>query len=253
VLLEGGYKADLQKGNPLGVLSAFARNLGLGDTGNPLTKDKLGEYEIMNRDSALQVAQTYCTARPPTDLDGKRTFVYISAEDVFRPFVPKRYIDTKREAEENLAQLCASEAYSMRSVFMRPALMYHPHLRPMTTPLAVLLDLSSRLHQNPPFNVRGALPSSILRSIAPGSLSSVGLQDNQNSSRVLPSSLDSFANLLEVPPIHVDQVAEAIVTVITNRPDVSGPVGVEAMRRIIGWRNDRGHAAVDETQAKTAL
>jgi len=237
VLLEGGYKADLQKGNPLGVLSAFARNLGLGDTGNPLTKDKLGEYEIMNRDSALQVAQTYCTARPPTDLDGKRTFVYISAEDVFRPFVPKRYIDTKREAEENLAQLCASEAYSMRSVFMRP----------------VLLDLSSRLHQNPPFNVRGALPSSILRSIAPGSLSSVGLQDNQNSSRVLPSSLDSFANLLEVPPIHVDQVAEAIVTVITNRPDVSGPVGVEAMRRIIGWRNDRGHAAVDETQAKTAL
>lgn len=41
-----------------------------------------------------------------------------------------------------------------------------------------------------------------------------------------------------MPPIHVDQVADAIVEVIRNRPDVRGPVGVEAMRNIIGWRRE---------------
>lgn len=123
-------------------------------------------------------------------------------------------------------------------------LMYHPHLRPLTTPLAVLLDISSRLHHKPPLGLYGILPSSILRSIASRPQGGSNFTSPQSVSSTTPasagdpSSLESLANLFEVPPIHVDQVADAIVEVIRNRPDVRGPVGVEAMRNIIGWRRE---------------
>lgn len=57
------------------------------------------------------------------------------------------------------------------------------------------------------------------------------------------SSFASMANALEVPPIHVDQVADAIVTIIQDRTAVRGPVGVEAMREVIGWHRGGGREA----------
>lgn len=36
-------------------------------------------------------------------------FVYVSAEDIFRPFVDGRYISTKREAEQAIVATCASK------------------------------------------------------------------------------------------------------------------------------------------------
>ncbi|KAG9019659.1 hypothetical protein FRB90_012005 [Tulasnella sp. 427] len=243
VLLEGGYKNSLKEGDILGLASSFARNLG-DESGNPLTRNKPGEYERINRDSALRVFETYKKATSPEG--AAKTFVYVSAEDVFRPFVPKRYIDTKRQAEEEISHLCreVSLTQSIRDVFIRPGLMYHPHLRPLSTPLAVLLDISSRLHHKPPLGLYGILPSAILRAIASRPHGGPNFTSPQSGPSATPSqatdesSLESLANLLEVPPIHVDQVADAIVEVIRNRPDVSGPVGVEAMRNIIGWRRE---------------
>lgn len=241
VLLEGGYKNSLKEGDILGLASSFVRNFGL-ESGNPLTREKPGEYEAINRDSALRVFETYKEAAPPEDAG--KTFVYVSAEDVFRPFVPKRYIDTKRQAEEEISRICEeiSPAAAIRDVFIRPGLMYHPHLRPLSTPLAVLLDISSRFHHKPPLGLYGILPSSILRSIAQAGGSNFTPPQSISSASPSPavdiSTLESLANLLEAPPIHVDQVADAIVEVIRNRPDVRGPVGVEAMRNIIGWRRE---------------
>lgn len=51
VLLEGGYKASLQRGDIIGLATSFVRNMGL-ESRNPLTsEDKTGEYETINRDS----------------------------------------------------------------------------------------------------------------------------------------------------------------------------------------------------------
>lgn len=56
-------------------------------------------------------------------------FVYISAEDIFRPFIPARYIQTKRETERiiadevTLARISdeAAGKREIRPVFIRPS------------------------------------------------------------------------------------------------------------------------------------
>ncbi|KAG9004260.1 hypothetical protein FRB94_002480 [Tulasnella sp. JGI-2019a] len=240
ILLEGGkYKSAVRSGDILGLFSSFC---GASGSSNPLERgaNGEGEYEKMNRDSALRVFETYA-ASSPAPADNHKAFVYVSAEDIFRPFVPRRYIDTKREAEREIFKMCEERKAAglplIQGVFVRPGLMYHPHLRPFTTPVATLLDLSSNLHHNPPFRLPLPLPSNILRSMVAPRKSA----DSEESSSVEPSALSSMANALEVPPIHVDTVADAIVEIVQHRPDVCGPVGVEAMRDIIGWhRQSKG-------------
>jgi len=48
------------------------------------------------------------------------------------------------------------------------------------------------------------------------------------------SPLESMANMLTIPPIHVDHVAEAICVAFESQ-DVRGIVGVRRMRELIGW------------------
>ena len=55
-------------------------------------------------------------------------FVYLSAEDIFRPFISPRYIETKREAEQAILDRLASSSEdasspqrSIRPVFVRPS------------------------------------------------------------------------------------------------------------------------------------
>ncbi|KAG8861166.1 hypothetical protein FRB96_003116 [Tulasnella sp. 330] len=257
ILLEGGkYKSAIRNGDLIGLLSSFTGASGLGSRGNPLDKgaNGVGEYEKMNRDSALRVFETYATSTPPST-DNHKTFIYVSAEDIFRPFVPRRYIDTKREAEREIARMCkennASAASSpIRDVFVRPGLMYHPHLRPLTTPMATFLDLSSNLHHNPPFRLPIPLPSNILRSMTANSSkrepsTQLGAVE-ADAPAVEPSVLSSMANALEVPPMHVDTVADAIVTIIQSRPDVRGPVSVGGMREVVGWH---GHGSKGQEHA----
>lgn len=49
-----------------------------------------------------------------------RPFIYISAEDIFRPIIPAAYIETKREAEEQIERLMGTRP-DCRGVYMRPS------------------------------------------------------------------------------------------------------------------------------------
>ncbi|CAE6414522.1 unnamed protein product [Rhizoctonia solani] len=221
ILLEAPkYKSAVRGGSLGGLVSAFGHAWGLGAAGNPLEKRVPGEegtYEHYNRDAALRVLETFASGPGWTV---PRPFVYISAEDIFRPLVPARYIESKRAAEAAIAQEPRVRG-----------LMYHPHTRPLTTPIATLLDLSATLHQKislpGPANLLRALASAGLarRSQIPGPDSAGGVLDNP---------LEAMARALEIPPIHVDHVAQAACEAITQG-DVVGPHGVREMRRLIGW------------------
>lgn len=47
----------------------------------------------------------------------RRAFIYVSATDAFSPLVPKRYIESKRQAEAEIARLSTP---AIRDVFLRP-------------------------------------------------------------------------------------------------------------------------------------
>ncbi|KAF7976731.1 hypothetical protein HWV62_5919 [Athelia sp. TMB] len=209
------YKAAVRSGSPGALVGALMKSLGGG--GNPLEQG--GGYERLNRDAALRVCEAFVAA--PREDAGDRAFVYISAEDIFRPVVPARYIETKREAELGI-QARVRAAPGVRGVFIRPSLVYHPHLRPLTSPLAALLDASASLHAAAP--PAFPTPAALLR--------------------LLGGAGTSVANALSVPPIHVAHVADAVCAALDPARGVSGVVGVRAMRELIGWAdNGKGEAA----------
>lgn len=222
LLEDGRYKKAMAEGN-LGALIRSFMN-GLVDSGNPLEngeKDMKASYETLNRDSALRVCDTFLSISPIVQTVGPRPFVFVSAEDIFRPIISAKYIETKREAEQRIEQMML-EKPSCRAVYIRPSLVYHPHHRPLTSPVAALLDLSASLHSKVPSNI--PTPSGILRSLG-----------SAFSPAVNSSSLDSVANALTIPPIHVEHVAEAICAALDPARDVRGVVGVRRMRQLIGW------------------
>ena len=62
------------------------------------------------------------------------------------------------------------------------------------------------------------------------------MSESGSQSLVNQSPLDSVANALAIPPIHVDHVAEAIcIAADQERTDVRGVVDVQGMRHLIGW------------------
>ncbi|GHJ85309.1 hypothetical protein NliqN6_1711 [Naganishia liquefaciens] len=233
ILMENNYKQHVKSGNLFGLLGSVVRG---GDEGNPLAgqvkKGKEGmTYEVMNRDAALRVLQTMLET--PTSSTPPRLFVYVSAEDIFRPIIPDGYIRTKRQAEQAILALCAdsqqralneaqhADGGAIRPVLVRPGLMYHPHERPLSTPLAVLLDVTSRIHTRMPFAL--PLPSS------PPPLSR-----SSPSSRSSPlQALGALGASLQVPPIHVDHVAECICRSVEDQ-HVQGVVDTAEMRQWVG-------------------
>jgi hypothetical protein len=136
ILLEADYKGVLSgKESPIsGLQRAFSATK--GGSQNPLTRnrdedlkpqEKDGQltYELMNRDSAITLAKEASTEKVST-------FLYISAAGG-APVLPKRYIETKREAESTIA----SEFPTMRSIFIRPGFLYDSS-RAFTVPLAAM-------------------------------------------------------------------------------------------------------------------
>jgi len=217
-LLENGqYKRAMAEANLGALIRTFMS--GLADR-NPLETGG-GSYDALNRDSALRVCEAFLSVSPSTQSVGSRPFVFVSAEDIFRPFIPARYIETKREAEQGIEQMMLNKC-DYRGVYIRPSLVYHAHYRPLTTPVAALLDLSASLHSKVPSNV--PTPSGILRLIGSTLSPTVG-----------SSPLDSMANALTIPPIHVEHVAEAICVALDPIKEVRGVVGVRRMRELIGW------------------
>lgn len=58
-----------------------------------------------------------------------------------------------------------------------------------------------------------------------------------NDSEITTSPLESMANALTIPPIHVDHVANAICVALDSASEVRGVVGVRQMRKLLGWEN----------------
>lgn len=195
---------------------------------------------------ALRVCETFLKATPTVETIGPRAFIYVSAEDCNRPLVPSGYIETKREAEILIEKMVQDHS-GCRSVYIRPcaslllsrngyqaypiliALIYHPHFRPIISPLAALLDLSATIHAKLPSAF--PTPSAMLRA-----LGSVVPTPSSARESLVDSPFSSMARVLTIPPIHVDHVAEAICIAADNsRADVRGAYGLEAMRALIGY------------------
>jgi hypothetical protein len=134
ILLEADYKGVISgRESPLsGLRRAFSATK--GGSQNPLERksdedlrpqEKDGQltYELMNRDTAITLAQEASREMVPV-------FAFISAAGG-APVLPARYIKTKREAESTIA----SEFPNMRSIFFRPGMLYDSS-RIITMPMA---------------------------------------------------------------------------------------------------------------------
>jgi hypothetical protein len=69
---------------------------------------------------AVRVAEAFVNSVDNSGSGQPRPFIYISAEDIFRPVVPAAYIDTKWEAEERIDRMVEGKA-DYRGVYMRPS------------------------------------------------------------------------------------------------------------------------------------
>ncbi|KAL8906808.1 MAG: hypothetical protein Q9207_001796 [Kuettlingeria erythrocarpa] len=135
ILLEADYKGVLTGKESIwgGLSRAFSATK--GGSQNPLERqegeelksqeqDRQLTYELMNRDSAISLAQEASFSQVPS-------FVYISAA-AGTPILPKRYITTKRDAESAIA----SSLPKLRSIFIRPGFLYDSS-RTFTLPIAI--------------------------------------------------------------------------------------------------------------------
>lgn len=134
ILLEADYKGVVSgKESPISGLQRAFSSKKQGSNVNPMEADRIepGEkdgqvtYELMNRDSAIILANTASAANVGT-------FGYVSAA-AGAPILPKRYITTKREAESTIA----SKFPRMRSFFTRPGFLYDSS-RGFTIPMAAV-------------------------------------------------------------------------------------------------------------------
>ncbi|EPS27509.1 hypothetical protein POX_e06473 [Penicillium oxalicum] len=135
ILLEADYKGVVQGREPIvgGLQRAFSSSkLGSqnplqrkeGEPLEPQERDGQLTYELMNRDSAIALAQESSNEHVPT-------FCYISAAGG-APILPARYITTKREAEDAIS----SSLPDLRSIFIRPGFLYDSS-RKFTLPIAL--------------------------------------------------------------------------------------------------------------------
>lgn len=155
--------------------------------------------------------------------------------------------------------------------------MYHPHLRPLTTPLATLLSASAEGHKfiRSQSQLPIPTPAGVLEMLA-SRLESSHFTPTYNRSGQhnpgeggegrklggwLATALRSSANAMQIPPMHVDHVALATCTAIEHsfasdsksttfmeHGDEDGKnvvLGVSEMRELIGWRweDDYYHCA----------
>lgn len=75
----------------------------------------LTPLQLTSSPSALTVAKAFISSKSSfSNPLNPSPFIYISAEDIFRPIVPSRYIETKREAELGILQLAAQSESSSR-------------------------------------------------------------------------------------------------------------------------------------------
>ena len=149
ILLEADYKGVVSgRESPIaGLRKAFDSTRG---SPNPLERDggsssnykppeneKQLTYENMNRDSAVLVARAAEEGAGAGAAAVGPAFLYVSAAGG-APVLPRRYIDTKREAES----LIASGFPRMRGIFLRPPFLYDSS-RPFTIPMAAMTGVGA--------------------------------------------------------------------------------------------------------------
>ncbi|KAG8165681.1 hypothetical protein KVR01_004233 [Diaporthe batatas] len=158
ILLEADYKGVVSgRESPIaGLRRAFDPSRGGSSSPNPLERggdngsyrppenEKQLTYENMNRDSAVLVARAAeegmaaaTTTSSSTTAATGPAFLYVSAAGG-APVLPRRYIDTKREAES----LLASGFPRMRGIFLRPPFLYDSS-RPFTIPMAAMTGVGA--------------------------------------------------------------------------------------------------------------
>ncbi|KOS21308.1 Uncharacterized protein ESCO_006761 [Escovopsis weberi] len=145
-------------------------------------------YETMNRDSAVTLAR-YAAA------EGASAFCYISAA-AGAPVLPHRYISTKRDAEAAIAEGFPA----MRSVFLRPSLLYDSS-RKITLGIAAAAST-------------GSLFNKVTGNVLGGFMGSAGLR-----------------------PLQVEAVAQAAVEALAE-DNIQGPVELDEIDALASraWR-----------------
>ena len=79
----------------------------------------------------MRVCEAFVASEPEVALPKPRAFVYVSAEDIFRPFIPAKYIETKRRAELDIGKITASHP-GIRPVYIRPSTSHYTHTSQLT-------------------------------------------------------------------------------------------------------------------------
>jgi len=196
------------------------------------------------------MCETFVASKPIPAIAHVRPFIYISAEDIGRPIISVRYIETKREAEKRIEEILRDHP-QYRGVYVRPGecipsiiglmnnepvlgLIYHPHIRPMTSLPATVFDFSARIHGAMPSYI--PMPASVLRWL--------GTSVFPNATDNTPSALTAMANLLSTPPIHLDQLSEAICISLDPTREIRGVLGV---RELIALSQSRPETSTTST------
>lgn len=305
ILLESDYKSKESQASPIrnaiaGIAKGWGWNVGRsGGDANPLHDSKYPgngstqpaasssrgnsrfSYEHMNRDSAIAVAHTFLSSLRHRSLQTAGTstsasssapapFVYISAEDLFRPVVDARYIRTKRQAESAIARLAAhhhasrprkdtpraaisdsdgaglegelrdeSASESASGLDTDPSHSEPGRLHGYVRPVFMRPGLMYHPHTRP----ASTLPAAILEASAalhrspplplpiPTPAQMIAKLGGSN------DASQSMARLLTTPPLHVDTVAKAVCAAIEDQ-GVFGPVDVYGIRKLAGWKDD---------------
>ncbi|SNX87480.1 uncharacterized protein MEPE_06190 [Melanopsichium pennsylvanicum] len=294
ILLESDYKSS--SASPLrNAIVGVAKGWGLrlphsGDDSNPLRDSKYPQgadslaqssrtafnfsYEHMNRDSAIAVAHTFLSSlrhrsfHPPqasssVTLSDPAPFIYISAEDLFRPVVDARYIKTKRQAESAIARLAAhhhapqsrsSPRHGTLTILDSDGAGLEAELgdessgsvgsssNSTSAPnLARPVFLRPGLMYHPHTRPASTLPAAILEASAAlhrsPPLPLPIPTPAQLIAKLSSSASQSMARLLTTPPLHIDTVAKAVCAAIEDQ-SVFGPVDVYGIRKLAGWKDD---------------
>ena len=90
------------------------------------------------------------SSKPEVELPNPRAFVYISAEDIYRPFISTKYIETKRRAELDIGNIVSSNP-TFRGVYVRPGESILP-----LGPFSFALEPEDSRHRRP--HIPPALP-----------------------------------------------------------------------------------------------
>ncbi len=297
ILLESDYKSKSSSASPLrNALAGVAKGWGLrlpggsvsnpledakypaNETGQPSQSKSKFNYENMNRDSAIAVAHTFLSSLRHRSLQAAGAsssasaatpapFVYISAEDLFRPVVDARYIKTKRQAESAIARLAAhhhapqprSQARQGAEAILdadgaglegelRDEAAAHSssessssssEVKDLVRPVFLRPGLMYHPHTRP----GSTLPAAILEA-------SAALHRSPPLPLPIPtpaqfisrlgggsSSTQSMSRLLTTPPLHIDTVAKAVCAAIEDQ-SVFGAIDVYGIRKLAGWKDD---------------